>query len=298
MKGKVVLLGLFCFLWSGGKTRADFKYTESAKITGGMMASMMRVMGGFGQEAEPMSRPMESTTYVKGDRLRRDEPTGKIEIINLDKRWIIGIDTQSRTYSFMSFDEMRRAVEERNETLSPQGNSNVSMVPKIEFMPMATTKTILNHGAREVKIRMHLEMQSQGSQQKAQPTSFWYSSVAWVTYSVPGYEEVRTFYARMGRDLNWIPGQMFGGASGVSPAMAEFRNALSRMRGFPLVQTASFGASDNDGRPSSNASRTRSSGGSSFLDMTIEVTSFSDNPLNENLFGVPAGYTRVEQEAR
>ncbi len=57
---------------TSGISRADFKYTETSKITGGMLSGMMKVMGAFSKEARKAGEPMQSTTYVKGNRLRRD----------------------------------------------------------------------------------------------------------------------------------------------------------------------------------------------------------------------------------
>lgn len=292
------LLAVTCLLWLSGNGYPDFKYTESAKVTGGMMASMMKVMGAFNQQAGNSSKPMESSTYVKGDRLRRDEPTGKIEIIDLDRHLIIGIDPQSRSYSIITFDEMRTALHEAHEAATQNGNANARMIPKVEFRPVAATRTILSQRAHEVKIQMDMEMQSKDAQGKAQTTSFWYSSDTWVVYTVNGYDEVRKFYEAMGQDLDWVPGQVFGGTSGISPAIEEFRKSLARMKGFPLLQSASFGTSDQGGQGGSHQAHTGSSNSSSFLDMIIEVTSFSDSPLNETLFQIPAGYTRVEQGTR
>jgi hypothetical protein len=86
------------------------------------------------------------------------------------------------------------------------------------------------------------------------------------------------------------------GASEVSPAMDEFRKSLARMKGFPLVQNASFGASDRTGG-GVRLPRSDVLNAGSILDMTIEVTSFSDAPLEDSLFEIPPGYTRVEQGA-
>jgi hypothetical protein len=298
MKAKILLLCLACLLWSSTNSHADFKYTESTKVTGGMMARMMKVMGAFGQGVGQVSRPMKSSTCVKGNRLRKEEPTGEVEIIDLEKQWIIAIDPQSRTYSIVPFAEMRSALRELHETASQDGGANVRMIPRVEVRPTGATKTMLNQRTREVKIRMEMEIQSEDPKGKAQTTSFWFASDAWVASAVAGYEEVREFYETVSHDLDWLPGQMFSGDGGVSPVMEEFRKSLARMKGFPLVQSSSFGASERGGRIGSQRTGTDPSNNDSFLDMTIEVTSFADSPLNESLFQVPAGYARVERSGR
>jgi hypothetical protein len=59
---------------------------------------------------------------------------------------------------------------------------------------------------------------------------------------------VRKFYEEMSHDLDWLPDQPFGAAAGISPVMEEFRKSLARTKGFPLVQSLSFGASERGGR--------------------------------------------------
>jgi len=298
MKAKILLFWMGCLLWPNANGHADFKYSESAKVTGGMMASMMKVMGTFSEGVAQASGPMQSSTYVKGNRLRKEEPTGKVEIIDLDKQWIILMDPASRTYSMVTFDEMRTALRQAHETARQNAEANVTMIPKVEIRPMAATKMILNHTTREVKIRANMEMRSEDPQGKAQTTLFWLSSDAWVASAVRGYDEVRSFYEEMSHHLDWLPGQMFGGAGGVSPVMEEFRKSMAQMKGFPLVQSSSVGASEQGGRIGSQPLHVGPSSSDSFLDMTIEVTSFSNSPLNENLFQVPAGYIQVEPRDR
>ncbi len=104
------LMIVVCFCRSS-VGRADFKYTESAKITGGMMAGMMKVMGAFSKEARQASGPMQSTTYVKGNRIRMEDAKGEVQIFDLDGRRIIGIDAQKHAYSVITFDEMRAAIQ-------------------------------------------------------------------------------------------------------------------------------------------------------------------------------------------
>jgi hypothetical protein len=58
--------------------RADFKYTETSKITGGALKDMMKVAGIFNKQTAQAMQPVVTTHYVKGNRLRTDDPDGKI----------------------------------------------------------------------------------------------------------------------------------------------------------------------------------------------------------------------------
>ncbi len=370
MNRKIASLTISVLLWASGISRADFKYTESAKVTGGMMAGMMKVMGAFSKEAKQASGPMQSTTYVKGNRMRIEDANGEVKIFDLDGRRIIGIDAQKHAYSVVTFDQMRAAIENAKARAQQEAqrkepeSANVKIIPKIEATPTRNTKTILNQPTKEVKVRIDMEMQSDDPKMKGQTASFWVTSDAWVAPSVPGYDEVHRFQIRLAKELDWLPGAMFGGNPQISPAMMEFRKQTADMNGFPLLQYASFGLAgtgqpapsgagsgmqagqQTQSSPSSNQISTpggaaakaiggvlggfggfgkrkkkqepstdQSSSGSStspsasgqspqtgsssasFMDMTAEVTSFSNSPLDDSLFEIPAGYAQVQATA-
>ena len=91
--------------------RADFKYTETSKITGGAMKGAMKFAGVFSKQASQAMQPIVTTHYLKGKRLRTDNPDGKIQIIDVEGRRIINIDTQKRTYSEITFEQMKAAIQ-------------------------------------------------------------------------------------------------------------------------------------------------------------------------------------------
>ena len=53
--------------------RADFKYSQTSQITGGAMLGMMKFAGHFSKDTKDVTAPQQSTIYVKGNRMRRDE---------------------------------------------------------------------------------------------------------------------------------------------------------------------------------------------------------------------------------
>lgn len=365
MGRKIVSLMIAAWLWGSAVARADFKYTESSQITGGMMVGMLKVAGVFSKEAKQARGPMQSTTYVKGNRMRTDDANGEVKIMDLDGRRIIALDPKTRTYSVVTFDQMRAAMEQARAKAEQQAqqrggakNANVKMTPKIEISPTGSTRTILNQPTKEVKVRMEMEMQSDDPKLQGQKASFWFTSDAWVAPSVRGYEEMRQFRTRLAKELDWLPGAVFGGNPQISPAMVEFRKTTATMSGFPLLQYASFGLGGtgqpgissapsqprSESRPEDSSQQVSTPGqaaakaiGSvlggfggfgrkkkkqdqsdqqaeqnsagvppeskaagqpgSFMDMTIEVTTYSFDPLDNSLFEIPAGYTQVQGSA-
>jgi hypothetical protein len=231
----------------------DFKYTESSKMTGGAMAGLTKFAGAFSKQARQGMQPTQTTTYVKGNMMRRDQADGHIQIIDLDGRRIISIDNQKRTYWIMTFEQMKAALEQARQNVQsekasrPQGEqpANIQMTPKVEVTPTGKTATILNLPANEVLMRIDMEMQSTDPKTQGQSASMWVKSNSWITPNIPGYEELTAFNQKLAKELAWAPGQIMGGSPQMSQGMAQLRQNAGALKGFPLVQYVSMGMAAN-----------------------------------------------------
>src|SRR5918996_942603 len=85
---------------------ADFTYEQSSKITGGMMAGMMKFAGAFSKQAR---EPMRSTVMVKGDRMAMVS-ADTITVIDLNKETMTNINTKDKTYATITFADMQAAM--------------------------------------------------------------------------------------------------------------------------------------------------------------------------------------------
>ena len=240
-----------------GLSRADFKYTQQSKITGGTLLSMTKTLGAFSKNARQMTDPQVSTMMLKGNRLRDEHADGTVEIIDLDGRRFIRIDPAKKTYSTMTFEEFKaaleraqaRAKEEQAKAAAKHPESaDFKMIPKMQSQETGATRTILNLPTKELKWRLDMEIQSNDPkvQQQMQSATMSMNSDSWIAPSVPGYDEVRQFYIRMAKELDWLPGTM-GNMMGMNPqmgqAMEEFRKNSVKLQGMPLLQNVSFGMS-------------------------------------------------------
>src|SRR4051812_27057921 len=141
MLSSVLAFALICSL--SAPCFADFQYTETSKITGGAAAGAMKFVGVFSKDARQATQGANSTISLKGNKLRREDISqGRAEIIDLDGRRIIQIDNKKKTYSTMTFDEMRAQMEEaRRRAAEQQAKHNkgqqgqVKLVPKIQVLP-------------------------------------------------------------------------------------------------------------------------------------------------------------------
>ncbi len=316
---------------------ADFQYAETSKVTGGSMLKMMKVAGVFSKDAKQITQGMNSIVSVKGNRMRRDDGQGNAEIFDLDHRQIIHIDAKHKTYSVMTFDEMRAAIEEARRKAAEQQakqkgqKTQVKLTPKLSVTPGQGSKVLLDHTARETKMRMDMEMQSDDPKAQGQTVTMWFTSDAWLA-TVKGYDELKRFNLKLAKELDWLPGTVLGGNVQIAPAMAEFQKDSAKLEGFPLLQLVSYGMvgqqgtaqQDDKGSSGPAGSVARGIGGvfglgkkkkkddaapqddkssgadsknaptNSFMDMTIEVTSISADSLDASLFNIPDGYKKVD----
>jgi hypothetical protein len=265
-------------------TYGDFKYTESSKMTGGAMAGMVKFAGAFSKQARQSMQPTESTTYVKGNLLRKDQGEGRSQIVDLDGRRIIFIDNQKRTYSITTFDQMKAALDRARESArsqsasQPQGEqpANVKVTPKVEVTPTGKTATILNLPSNEVQMRIDMEMQSTDPASQGQSATMWVKSDSWITPNIPGYEELTAFYQKLGKELEWVPGAVMGGNPQMSQGMAELRQNAAALKGFPLLQYVSMGMAGTGQAPAQGGQAQQSQTASTESQSSSQLTSPRD----------------------
>ena len=330
----LLVLMLVCSL--SGACFADFQYTETSKITGGAAVGAMKFVGVFSKDARQATQGATSTISLKGNKLRREDSLGMAEIIDLDGRRIIHLDTKKKTYSVMTFDEMRQQMEEaRRKAAEQQAKHNkqqgqVKIVPKIQITAGSGSKNLLNYTAKEMKVRVDMEMQSDDPKAKGQTANMWVNSDSWIA-PVKGYDEMKRFYQRMAKELDWVPGAVFGGNPQIAPAMVEYRKSAATLNGMPLLSMVSVGMAGQPGTPQASQDDQKQSGGNpithgiggifgkkkkkddaaqddssakpgaqassspgnSLMDTTIEVTSVSTNAVESSLFAIPQGYKEV-----
>jgi hypothetical protein len=313
---------------------ADFQYTETTKITGGAAAGAMKFVGVFSKDARQATQGTNVTISFKGNKMRREDSLGQIEIIDLDGRRITQIDTKKKTYSTITFDEMRARMEEaRKKASAEQAKRNkeqpsqVKITPKVTITPGTGSKKILDYNAKETKMRVDMEMTSDDPKAKGQAANMWVDSDAYIA-PVKGYDEVKHFYQRMAKELDWLPGTMMGGNAQIAPAMVEYRKSATALNGMPLFSLVSVGMAGQEGAPQQTSHDDQKSSGNpitggigglfgkkkkkddaaqddqsnakpsgaagSLMDTTSEVTSVSTSAVDANLFKVPDGYKQVE----
>ena len=360
---KAAMTAALCALlvFASTPAHADFKYTDTSSITGGSLKGMMKTVSVFSKQASQAMKPTVTTHYLKGDRLRMDSSDGQIQIIDLAARTFTTIDTQKKTYTQITFDQLKAAMQnaqqqaeqQKAEKQPKQQDVNANVSAKITVTPGTGSRQIQGLTANEMKIQIDMEIQaqdnSQPASQQAGPVSgtITTSIDSWVAPSVPGYEELSDFFQRMGKEIDWVPPSNIHIDPRVSQSMDEVQKNQSKYKGLPLIQYMSMtmagqqgaggstadsntsNANSNSSSSSNNDTPTSMSGAmvkglgglfgkkknkddappadankdvppppstpGSLIEMTIEVSSFSNSSLDASLFEIPAGLTRVQQ---
>jgi hypothetical protein len=298
---------------SCGLAHADFKYTQSGQFTNGLA----RIKAAVGSQAA------EVTFSVQGAILRIDLPDGTYGIIDLEGRREIQVDPKNRTYSIVTFDEIRARDKETSEKFP----SHVTQDLSLNVTSTGKTRTLLDKTAQETMVEIsHNSMQSLVVD-------------SWTAPSVDGFNEVSDFYARLSSAIrSGTDAARFPAVWGLAHLMMGTELSLNSLAGWPAVMSKGIldlckVANAPDGapllqiyreyavplsppaiqNPSASPSDARSPGAvpansaakigedsqqELATEFTLRITSFSADKLDKGLFQIPPGYKESHVELR
>ncbi len=211
--------------------RADYSYHEVTRITGGAMAGMMKFAGAFNKRA---NEPVETDIYVKGNKMARISQYNG-QIIDLDAKTITQIDFQKKTYSVMTFEQMRQMMDQMAQSMKKQKQSpqdqNVQMKFKVDSKETGQKKTIAGMDAKEVLVTVEMDAQDQqGGQQGAMNLM----SHVWLTTPASGYAQVRDFEKRMAEEGGFFSSQQAEQMQQNMQGMAQINSKMASLDGMPV----------------------------------------------------------------
>jgi hypothetical protein len=222
---------------------ADFSYQQNSRITGGAAASAMKLAGAFSGRARESMAPMTSTVIVKGHRMAHMS-ADSAQIIDVDKETITSIDYAKKTYSVMTFDQMKQMMQDMAQRMGEK-TDDANLNFKASVRETGQSKVVSGLNAKEMILTLTME----GTDQKTgQQGDMVITSDIWLAPDIPGYGEVRELHRAMAAKLGWSPGQSFGammGRSGMMKGMAEAGKEMAKLNGVPVLQvmTMNGGAS-------------------------------------------------------
>lgn len=240
---------------------ADYSYQETSQITGGTVLKMMKMAGVFSSQARKVGDPIVSAVYLKGNRMAHVSPDS-IEIIDLDKETITHIDPAHRSYTVMTFQQMRdqltKAAQEAQKKQGaepPQpasGPSDVKMNFDVHVRQTNVEKQVSGVGAQEAILTMTMNATDQKTQQTG---SIAITNDMWLAQEIPGYQEVRDFSIRMAEKMGMMTAgvgldlsKLLAQNPGATQALTDMGKEMQKIKGVPVMQVMRIG-STTDGKP-------------------------------------------------
>lgn len=244
---------------------ADYSYQETTQITGGSMMSMMKMAGVFSSQARKMGDPIVSSIYIKDNRMARVSPDS-IEIIDLDKETITQVDTAKKTYTVMTFEqirqqmaaaeaEMKKRQAEQPAPAAPAANpnqDNVKMSFDVHVRNTGAQKQVSGLDSKETILTMAMNATDQTTQQQG---AMAITNDMWMVPEIPGYTQVRDFYMRMAEKMGPATmgagmdmGKMLAQQPGATEAFSDMAKEMQKIQGVPVMQVMRMGMT-TDGKP-------------------------------------------------
>jgi hypothetical protein len=217
--------------------RADFSYEQTSRVSGGAMAGMMRMAGAFSKSAR---EPMRTTVMVQGDRMAMLSQD-RINIIDLAAETMTDVDLKKKTYAVITFADMAKAMERMAEKMG-QRKDNAEVQFRADVKPTGQTRVISGLDTKQTIVTLAVEGNDKAGNKGAMDLTM----DMWMAPSIPGYEEVRNFYARMAQKMPFNPaasgmaGQMMAQHS---KGMSELVKEMSKLDGVPVLQITRIGGS-------------------------------------------------------
>jgi len=241
---------------------SDYTYQETTQLTGGSLLHMVKSVGAFSSKARHAGDPVVSSIYLKDNRLARVSPDS-IEIIDLDKETVTHIDCLNKTYTVMTFDQMKQAVENASQQMQNQAApaaqpeakpepQNVKMSFDVKVRKTGAQKEVSGLQSSEAILTMTMTATDTQSQQSG---AMAITNDMWMVPAIPGYDQIRDFYRRMGEklaiDTSGITTnfrQMLAQHPGAGPALGDMAKEMQKLDGVPVMQVMRMGTTIN-GQP-------------------------------------------------
>ncbi len=292
------------------------------------MQGMMRMAGAFSKQAR---EPMVATIIVKGHRMVHSTARSA-QIIDVDKETITDVNFDKKTYSVMTFAQMKQMMEDMMNRMQQKSNDNPNNIQfKASVKDTGQTKTVNGMTAKERILTLTME----GTDEKTGNSgSMDITADTWIA-PVAGYDEVRSFYKIYAAKMGTLPGQsmgMFMGRPEMAKGMSDMYKEMTKIDGVPVEtitrmggnstgapsnppanqdQASSQSSSDSSstlgrlaglggfGRRKKNTDQQQSSGDSQngvMMELTTSASNFSTEAADPSKFEVPAGFKQVEPE--
>lgn len=241
---------------------SDYTYQQTTQVTGGSLLHMMKTAGAFSSQARHIGDPVVSTIYLKDNRLAKVSPDN-IQIIDLDKETITQIDMQKKTYTVMTFAQIKQAMENARAQTQQQAGKQQQRAqnPDAQNVKMSFDVKVRNTGIqKEISGLQSSEsiltlMMNATDTQTQQSGNMAITNDMWMVPSIPGYEQIRDFYKRFAEKmsdssvgLGYDFSKMLSQNPAAGQALNDMAGEMQKLQGVPILQVMRMGTTAN-GQP-------------------------------------------------
>jgi hypothetical protein len=294
---------------ASGAAYADASYEQTSQITGGTLTDTMRSLGFLSKVTKDLFAPTNSLTMVHGNQ-KAVVNKNSTQIIDLDKETITHLDTERKTYTVMTFDQMRQAAADmmkRMQALPQQAaagrqpKTDLKTSFEVSVKNTGQSKAVNGLNAQEQVVELHMHVTTNGAQNTI---TYTVTTDAWIAPDPPEVKEIQDFDARMGQkmmqgaDLSAFgrPGganaglaQIFGSQPGAAEAMAQMQKEMAKLKGMRVMEVTRMGGD----APATTASATQPANGVVLMEMTMQKSNFSREAIPPSAFAVPSGFKQL-----
>jgi hypothetical protein len=301
---RALVLSLLASLLSAA-LRADFSYQDTTTVTGGALYNALH------STVKNATGATVSTRLLKGNRMA-EVTKERTTVIDLEKQTITRIDIAKKTYSVITFEQMKEALH------------NAEVAFKVSVKPTGQTKYVGVLTGRETILTIQRDTAATDSDAMTIVVDAW-------MVIVPGYDEVRTFSRKLGEKMGYaFDSGILSLATGRAEAIEGFGEGAketNKVEGAPVQRTVKIVVGSEAGAPEAalpapfppdphsnpaaaaasvalgrlrighkKISDQPASSSGSLLETLTELSEFSLAPIGASKFEVPAGFKQVPAE--
>ena len=208
---------------------ADLQYEMTSRVTGGALVNIPIV-------GSRLKEPHTTVHYLKGNRMATVSKSST-SVWDLDAGTVTSINTDKKTYSVMTFEQMRQMMEESMKKMQEaMGNkkNDVDLTWKVDVKDAGEDKSVAGFSAHHFILTMTGEATDPSNGANAGTKMVMDN---WLAKSVPGIKEYHEFYKRMAEKMKMDI------ASGLNPMVRAqlgkgweaAAKEMAKMQGFTVL---------------------------------------------------------------
>jgi hypothetical protein len=273
MQSRIKKLLTLAMLISPMLCYADASYEKSTQITGGQLVDMLKNYAMISKQMKSLTDPKSEITMVHGNQkavVSRDST----EITDLDRQVIIRVDNTKKTYSVMTFADMRKMMAEMPQKMAQMQQQmkdaqaraaqqpGQAIPPNLQFnfttsvTEPGVSKVVNGQNATQQILTMKMTVTD--SNNPGTNVAYTLTTEIWTTPDMPPeMKEVQDFDMRFAKALmagvdlaafknmaansNAAMAQMFGGKPGAAEAFAQMQKELAKIKGTRILEIQRMG---------------------------------------------------------